>query len=178
MKFTEAWADVAKQNVNYKLITFVLGLCSLVFCYSTLHLSLKPPILIERACETKIIENSKKESSHDEIKQFAEKALLQRFNTANKETYFLSENEKRLKKSEQKAFSKKNIIQNLLIRSVTLDKESIHVEADRIFAVGNVRSNFPITMNLDMKTKKRDRQNPYGLVLNKVIPIKKDANDE
>ena len=68
--------------------------------------------------------------------------------------------------------AQKKIIQNILIRKINFTKEKIKVSADRIFSISKVRSNFPIEVLLDIQSQKRTRNNPYGLILNKVIPIK------
>ena len=173
MKFSEAWADMAKQNITYKTMTLVLGFSSLVFCYSTLRLSLKRPLVIERACETKAVAPGNNTATQKEIREFIRKALSQRFNTNERGFYLLSKKEKKIRNLEQKGLSQKNIIQDIFIREIGFDKKKIQVNADRIFAVGQVRSNFPIKMFLDIKFQKRNFTNPYGLILNKVIPIQK-----
>ena len=176
----------------FKTTTLILGLCSLVLLYSTLRLTLKEPFIIERGCETRILKTSstdpnkkskviesttnglaRNKTTQEEVRIFVHKALEQRFNTKINDFSFLSQKEKKIRILEQKGLAQKNIIQNILIREINFNGEKIIVHADRIFAVKQVRSNFPIKMLVDVRSKKRTRNNPYGLVLNQWSPSKR-----
>ena len=175
MKFTEAWANIAKQNMSLKLALFVVSGCALFLGFSTVRLALKDPVVIERGCFSKQLLGSEVTPNEMEIKTFSKLALEQRFNSNDQVIEgYLSLEERKNKEKEQLNLSKKDISQFILIRSIHIDKSIITVEADRLYSVQKVRSSLPILLKITLETKTRSQTNPYGLILVKTEEVKKE----
>lgn len=174
MKFTEAWANIAKENLNLKVALGALTICTLFLGFSLVRLSLKAPLIIERGCFSSSVSVASDKPTVDETKVFIEKALKQRFNS-NTSTIegFLSTEEEKLKLNEQKELSKKEITQFIILRDIQFENDSIVVDVDRLYSVQNVRSTFPIQLKLTLESKSRTETNPYGLILVRTEEIKK-----
>ncbi len=178
MKFTHAWANIAKENLNLKAALFITSACVLFLGFATTRLALKDPLIIERSCYSKNIQAARAEPSLEEMNTFIHIALKQRFNT-NEEAIegYLSLDERKNKKSEQLLLSKKSISQFLIVRNINYVEGKTLVEADRLYSVQNVRSSFPIKLSIKLESKARTATNPYGLILVKTQEMKGRSKD-
>lgn len=179
MNFTTAWANIAKQNVNLKVALVAVTICTIFLGYSTVSLSLKDSVVIERGCFSKAVDVTSAKQTNEEIKTFIGIALKQRFDTNTQVIEgYLSLDERNLKEKEQLDLKKKGLEQIVVLRKVTIANESIMVEADRLYSIQNVRSTFPIKLNLSLETKQRTETNPYGLILVKTEELKEGEKNE
>lgn len=173
VKYTEAWAKIAKDNVNLKVALSLLTVCTVALCYVTVHLSVKDPLILERSCYTRPLETSSNERSANEVKAFVKIALEQRFNHQSFSSKdFLSVTERRLKESEKEAFLSKNIHQRIIVNNVDIKDKEILVDADRILSVGEVRSALAFPLIAHLETQSRSLSNPYGLILIRTEEVK------
>ena len=178
MKFTHAWANIAKENLNLKAALFITSACVLLLGFATARLALKEPLVIERSCYSKNISLANSKPNLNEMNVFIEIALEQRFNSETVITEgYLSLEEKNNKKSEQSVLEKKSISQFLIVRKIDYLNSEVIVEADRLYSVQKVRSSFPIKLKLKLESKTRTATNPYGLILVKTQEIKKRSEN-
>lgn len=166
MKYTEAWASVVSQNLNLKIATSILGILSLVLGMTTLKLTFKDSVIIDRGCYSKVITPVKNEHSKAEIDVFMKEALSQRFDSSVQPVDgLLSPDELNLRITEQKEFASRNMKQRLVINQVTEEADGFRIDADRIISVGDVRSAFKFPLFVKLESKARSSSNPYGLLV-------------
>lgn len=166
MKYTEAWANVVAQNLNLKVVSIILGVLSIVLGMSTLRLTFKESIIIERGCFSKTVSPVKDEHSKEEIESFLKESLSQRFDSESQPVDgLLSPDELRLRIAEQKEFISRKMTQKILINNVTETSEGFKVDADRLISVGDVRSAFRFPLMVKLESRSRSYSNPYGLLV-------------
>lgn len=166
MKYTEAWASVVSQNLNLKAATTILGVLCLVLGMTTLKLTFKESVVIDRGCYSKTVTPVKDEHSKTEIEAFLKEALSQRFDSlAQPVDGLLSPDELNLRVTEQKEFTNRNMKQRLIINQVTEDADGFKIDADRIISVNEVRSAFKFPLTVKLESKARSYSNPYGLLV-------------
>ncbi len=167
MRFSQAWAEVIKFNQNLKISIAVSVITIIILGITTIHFSMKAPIIIERSCYSKFLNKiNDKSPSKLEYKTFIEISLKQRFNTIeNIIDGYLSTQEKKNKYLEQKKLAKNKIIQFIIIRNIDFKDGIFFINADRLYSVNNIRSALPIKLKVTIKNKNRTQTNPYGLIL-------------
>lgn len=166
MKYTEAWASVISQNLNLKIMTGILGVLSIVLGMTTLKLTFKDSVIIDRGCYSKVATPVKDEHSKSEIESFLKESLSQRFDSLVQPVDgLLSPDELVLRATEQKEFDSRGMKQRLVINQVTEDSDGFKVDADRIISVGEVRSAFKFPLLVKLESKSRSYSNPYGLLV-------------
>lgn len=173
MKITTAWANLARNYTHLKFANVILGSCLIVLSIVCVKLSLKEPLIIEKACFTKTLNpNTDTTRKVSEIEAFIKDNLKHRFNSEvllNKT--LLSPLEFKFRKEEQKAFKKKGIIQHVIVREVQVTKDQILVNADRLLAVGKVRSALSLPLIVKIQKTARSIDNPYGLIFEKIKTV-------
>ena len=175
MRFPLAWAEIASQNNVLKLVIGSLSLCVIMFLIAVVQLSLRDPVIIERACYSKALTPSDTKRSDLEIKNFIRLALEERFNSKSEDgTHLLSSEESQIRLIEQKKLSDRKIEQNIVINNIDLTKKPFEVDADRLLRVGSVRSALSFALKVNLETTDRSELNPYGLVLARVQAPKPD----
>jgi hypothetical protein len=176
MKFTYAWAEIAKQNLMLKIALACLSLCAVLFSIVSLKLALREPLVIERTCYSKVAKTSDPRRTKEEIEAFVRIALEQRFNTEAKlQGDFVSANESAFRVQEQKELAAKQIKQRILVNSVAVEDAEVTIDADRILTVGSIRSALPFLLKAKVESQERSDGNPYGLILSGVKPIKQES---
>lgn len=166
MKYTEAWASVLSQNINLKIATILLGAMGIVVGLIALRQSFKESIIIERGCFSRGLQAVKDDHSKTEVEAFIKEALAQRFDSeAQPVDGLLSPDELRLRVSEQKEFSSRNMKQRIIVNQVKETADGFIVEADRIISVNDVRSAFRFPLAVKLESKSRSYSDPYGLLL-------------
>lgn len=172
MKFTTAWAEIAAQNVTLKFAVGAMSLCCMVLAFTLIKLCLRDPLVLDRGQETAAIFPSDTRQTDNEIRAFVTKALEQRYDSAVSITPYLSEAELKKRTQEQRNMAEKKISQRLLVGGITIDKDKISVQADKLLSVGNIRSAFMFPLGVQVKRTNRSESNPYGLILAEVTPVK------
>lgn len=172
MKFAAVWADIANQNLLLRFVIVSLSLVVITLSVISTKLSLKEPVVIERACQTIERLTASASQSPEEIKGFVNEVLVSRFNSGGfPRLEWMSPDQSRQRKSEQDELDKRRLSQKVVIESVEMNKSGIRVFGDRILSIGKVRSAFPFVMDVSIETTARSGANPYGLVLTKVQPV-------
>jgi hypothetical protein len=181
MKYTEAWSSVVSQNLNLKVTTLLLGAISMILGLTTLRLTFKDSIVIERACFSSLANKVDDKHTAQEIEAFVRLALAQRFDTQTPAIDgLLAIDELNLRSQEQKDFASRGFKQSILINSVIASEtdSQIKVDADRIIAVGEVRSAFRFPLVVKLESKARSNSNPYGLLVVSINQVDKDSKSE
>ncbi len=175
MKFTNAWANVLSQNISLKLATLFLLISSVTFALSTVKLALRNPIVVERACETKILKLQSSDRNSQEIESFIKDALSMRFDTfANANDSYFSQDEQTARKAEKKELLQRNIQQRLLVNKMKIEGDQVTVDCDRLIQIGAIKSVASVILLVQIATDSRSEFNPYGLVIAKVAVPKKE----
>ncbi len=181
MKYTEAWSSVVSQNLNLKVTSLLLGAISMILGLTTLRLTFKDSIIIERGCFSSVANKVDDKHSAQEIKAFIKLALAQRFDSnVQANDGLLAIDELNLRIQEQKDFASRGFKQNLIVGSVDVIEgdSQIKVDADRVIAVGEVRSAFRFPLLIKLESKARSNSNPYGLLVVGITQIDKDSKTE
>lgn len=175
MKFSEAWANIVKQNQHLKISLAASVLTSIILVICTIHFSMKDPLIFERGCITRTAKTGASQQTDSEYKEFIEKVLKQRFDTNEKVIEgFLSIKEKKNKIKEQLVLKKNSILQFILLRNFSLKEDVFLIEADRLYSVNQIRSTISVKLKVFLKTKARTETNPYGLILDRTEELKED----
>jgi hypothetical protein len=180
MKFHLAWADVISQNVLLKFVIFALTLCLLGFGLATLKLSLREPLLIERACITQsVYRAANTEHTETEIRSFLEIALSQRFDTESvADTSLISETEKLNRKKEQEELKNLGMRQRVLVNpeSVQIQGAIVRLDVDRLIKTATLRMDLLFPLVLKLASTERTSSNPYGLTLQNASSLSSPSN--
>lgn len=180
MKFHVAWANVLSQNVTLRIAIVALVASTCILALSTMSLSLKKPLIIERACFSKTIQTEDStQHPESEVESFLTVALSKRFDsTASDVALYLSSDEQGFRAKEQDELSQKGMAQRVLVNSVKRENGKFIVEADRIVSIGKIKTvvNFPLRLTLS--STDRTEGNPYGLILEKAEPVADDHNPQ
>lgn len=174
MKYTEAWASVVQQNLNLKRVTILFAFLSLILSLISLKLAFRDVLILDRGCFTKAVAKVENKHTTEEIEAFMRETLSQRFNSALQPTDgYLSPDETKLREQEQKELKSRNMTQTVLVRAIHEDDQGFTVDADRLIAVGEIRSAFKFPLKVRIEAKARSESNPYGLLLFSVQSIEK-----
>jgi hypothetical protein len=174
MKFIDAWDSIAKENKLLKFLVMGLSLVSIFLCIVAIKTISRDPLVIERGCFSKVIENVKTPVTDKEIKSFLKEALDARFTSSAINLSFLSLKQKEIRNREQKEFSSRNMKQTVLLENALISKDKIEVKAVRLISVGEIKSAFSFPLKVEIERTDRTFDNPYGLVLTEVT-LKKDG---
>ena len=180
MKFTTAWGDVLSQNVALRLTLLSLSLGFVFVSILAIQQGLREPLVVERGCFSKMAKAASSQHSKEEIDTFVRLALSQRFDSGvDVSIEMISPEEISFKKQEAQDLANKNMIQRILVRSTQANGESVQVEADRVIAVGQIRSALAFPLIVTIASTTRTEGNPYGLQIVKVSAAtkKEDANE-
>lgn len=180
MKFSQVMVKEALERSALKLAVVCLSTLSLIFSILlALDLS-KEPIVVERACESKVLEISSSAQTKEEIMSFVKDAVALRFDTSASRdpSAFLAQDLFVARTKEQEELKRGGVDQRIIVRSIRMDKDIFTVEADRVVALGKARSAIPILLVARVSSKGRSLTNPYGLVLTAVDQVKEAKRDE
>jgi hypothetical protein len=174
MKLSHNMAKDAFERSTLKLAVICLSILSLTFgILLSLDLA-KEPILVERACETKLLETASASQSKEEIQTFVKEAVSLRFDSivTREPSSYMVQDLLVARIKEQAELKKSGIDQRLIVRTVNLEGDHFVIESDRLVAVGKVRSAVPTTLIAKISSKGRSLTNPYGLVLTNIDQVK------
>lgn len=173
MRFSLAWADIAKQNNVLRIAVIGVTFVCVVVLMIALKFAFKDPLLIERGCFTTVLPIQSQAQTPQEVEGFLKEAMTERFSSdaVVVNDYFALE-ELRARDSEQTELSRRDIKQKIVVNTVTKQGDSHFVDADRILSVGKIRSAFQMPMTVTIAKTNRTSGNPYGLVVLRVGQIK------
>lgn len=180
MRFSHNVAKEMFDRSALKLAVLCLSIISLTFSiFLALDVS-KEPIVIERACETKLLKEGSSAQTKDEIHSFVKEAVALRFDSQvvrDPSAYmvqdlFVSRNK------EQDELKKSGIDQRVIVRSVQLNNDRFIIEADRLVAVGKARSALPMILIARISSKARSLTNPYGLIMTSIDQEKENKKND
>lgn len=173
MRFSMAWADVAKQNNVLRIAVIGVTFVCVVVLMIALNFAFKEPLVIERGCFSAIAVTHSQVQTPQEIEAFLNEAVAERFNSGAVVVgdYFALE-ELKARENEQTELARREIKQKVVVNSVTKQGDGYLVDADRVLSVGKIRSAFQMPMVVTIANATRTSGNPYGLVVLRVAPIK------
>ena len=175
MRFNIAWAAVAAQNVTLKAVIVSLSVVSIALAITTARLSSREPLLIERGCMTRTLEQGSTAHSVTEIEAFTREAIRQRFNSDTTPIPgYLAPDEQAARVREQKEFVTRSMTQYVVTRSVKVSGNTVTVDADRLISIAQIRSAFLFPLTVTVATTSRSENNPFGLQLVKVEQPKQE----
>ncbi len=179
MRFTEAWAGVAQENVVLKFTVAGLVLTNVVTAFVLTTFALKQPLVIERGDFTKSVKLSDSSPTKEEIEIFIRQALSQRFDSdkAIDENFFVA-GEVKNRLGEAKEMGSRNIKQRVIVNAVNISNDVITVDADRIIMAGEVKTILPFSLRVILAAVDRSATNPYGLKVSEITKVetKEGAN--
>ena len=179
MKFTEAWAEIVKQNQHLKISLLASVFTSIILAICTIHFSMKKPLIFERSCFTKVSKSQELKHTALEYENFLKQSIKQRFNTTEEVIEgFLSIKEKKNKIKEQNDLAKNGLLQFVLIRKISVKGDYFIIDADRLYSIKEIRSTLPIKLKAIVQSKKRTATNPYGLILTMTEEIKEEKKQK
>lgn len=166
MKFTLAWAKIAAQNVTLKVATVTLAVVVVIQLISITQLALRDAVIIERGCFSRIVTQASAQHTPEEIKAFLLEALPVRFDSvASLKDELLSLQEQGAREKEQATLKQRQMSQKIVVQEIEISEKGAIVQADRLIALGRVRTALPFPLKAVVQTTRRSESNPYGLVL-------------
>lgn len=173
MRFSMAWADVAKQNNVLRFAVIGVTFICVVILMIGLKFAFREPLVIERGCFSTVAPMQSQAQTPQEIESFLKETVTERFNSdaVVVSDYFALE-ELKARDSEQTELARREIKQKVVVNAITKQGDGYLVDADRILSVGKIRSAFQIPMIVTIAKATRTSGNPYGLVVLRVAPIK------
>lgn len=168
MKFNVAWDSVEKENKYLKVMVIGLLLVAIFLCVAVMNTAAQAPLIVERACMSRVLNPVNENPTDDEMKAFAEEAVPSRFNTTAKNSELLSLSQQGYRASEQDELEKQKMKQVVIVNEVMVEKDGLVIDADRLISVGEIRSTFKFPLKLGFKRTTRTEGNPYGLLLSEV----------
>jgi len=180
MKFSQVLLKEAFERSALKLAVICLSVLSLVFSILLSFDLSKEPIVVERACETKLLEVKSSSQTKDEVQSFIKEAVALRFDSliSRDPSSFMVQDLFIARSKEQDELKRNGIDQRLIVRNVRVEKDYFLIDADRLVAVGKVRSAIPTVLIVRVSSKSRSLTNPYGLVLTNVDQLKEEKKNE
>lgn len=179
MRFSQAWAEVAKQNNVLRVAVLGVSFVSVVVLMISLKFAFKEPLLIERGCFTSASPIQSQVQTPEEIESFIKEALAQRFNSDSLVVgdYFSLEEIKN-RENEQAELKRREIKQKLVVNTIKKQGDDYLADTDRILSVGQIRSAFQMPVVVTVAKNSRTSGNPYGLVLVKVAALKTEEKKD
>ena len=174
MRYSDAWAKLARTNLTYKTVSIILGAVSIFLSMSVLKLALREPIVVERQWDSNHLIKVRPQPSEKEIKEFLYKSLPQRFNTETAiDEGYLSPEEIRIKRKEQKELASRSFSQSVVIQKIEISEKENKIKAwlIRLVFVKSIISPIPFEIEITLESKTRNILNPYGLILSKTSLI-------
>lgn len=172
MRFQPAFDSLETENrFLRKMMTFGFAF-GVLLCVGLLVSTMKPPLVIERSCNSKLVKPTDALPTDNEIRAFLAESIPQRFDSDSNVSVLLSARQMAFRESEQLELKKQKMSQTVVIREITPDKDSMIVNADRLIAVQNIRSAFKFPLRVKVQQVTRTAVNPYGLELLEADPIK------
>lgn len=180
MKFSQVMVKEAFERSALKLAVICLSILSLTFSILlALDLS-KEPIVVERACETRLLDVASSAQTKEEIQAFVRDAVALRFdsNVVRDPSAFMVQDLFVARMKEQEELKRGGVDQRLIVRSIKIEKDYFVIEADRLVAIGKARSAIPTILIARVSSKGRSLTNPYGLVLTTIDQQKEAKRDD
>ena len=172
MRFSTAWAKTAAQNVTLKVATVTLAGVSIIQLSVIAGLSIKDPLIIERACFSKKTATKNVSPTQDEIKSFLSESIPMRFDSnGNFIDGWLAFEETIAREKEMATLKQRQMTQRVLVSEVKFDNKDIIVTTDRILSLGKIKSVLPLNLKVIVLQSTRSESNPYGLTLSAISQI-------
>ena len=177
MRFIDAVNRDAFGRAVQRLANVCLSATSIVFALMLAMNLSREPIVIERGCDSRVIQVASSKQSIDEIVSFVKSAVRVRFESepGGDPGLYLAHELQVARQKEQIELKGKGIDQRILVRSVAIEKNGdLTIAADRVVAAGPARSAIPIRLKAKVASKERSESNPFGLVLTSVEEVRGD----
>ncbi len=179
MRFTTAWSDVLSQNVSLRVMHLSLSVCLVFVSIVAIQQGFKEPVVVERSCYSKMVKAASSQHTKEEMDAFVRMALSQRFDTGIEASpEVIGQDELGFKKQEQQDLTSKNMIQRILVGKTEALGDTVKVEADRVIAVGLVRSALAFPLTVTVASTTRTDSNPYGLLVTRVSQAAKKEDGQ
>ncbi len=179
MRFSTAWATTAAQNVTLKAAAALLAFVCMFQLSVIAGLSMKDPLVIERACFSKALSLKNSKPTEDEISAFLKEAIPLRFDSGlNMKEGFLAIEETLLREKEMATLKQRQMSQRVLITDMKVSVDEVQVFTDRLISIGKVKSVLPLNMRVTILQTNRTESNPYGLIVGSIAQIVEKEKSE
>lgn len=178
MKMSSAWASMALENTGLKTTLICLTVVSIALTTLLFEVNSKEPLIIERGCFSKSISMVGSQQTKEEIETFIRQALSERFDSDAKTSDFIDAELRGLKTKEQADLAARQMRQFVHVNSIKGDQGAYSVDADRIIAVGALRSALKFPLSIKIAAVSRSPSNPYGLLLTDVVQMKESKDEK
>ena len=175
MKYSEVWSKLLTQNLTLRTAIVVLGVCQLYLGGVIIYQASKDPVIVERSCFSKYLQNGSAKHTEDEIKTFVELGLSQRFDSdGTPYANFLNDDVSEKVRLEKEELQKNGMRQKVIVNGMTVAGDLVTVDADRLISVKHIRSAFPFPLSVKIRSVGRTEANAYGLQIVEVTAQKVD----
>jgi hypothetical protein len=175
MKFNVAWDSIERENRNLKILAVLLLLLSIFLSVTVVSTAAQPPLVIERSCTSRVLNPVGATPTDDEMKAFVAEAIPARFDSKEENQDLLNLKQRGFRATEQEELEKQQMRQVVIVNSVTVEKDGLSVDADRLISIGEIRSTFKFPLKVQLEKTARTPGNAYGLLLADVEQVKTEV---
>jgi len=177
MKIVDAIYTSEKLIQKLLTVTTLLGLLLAILIGLTVYFATKPPLVVERSCDVKILEPSSGKRTPSEVKAFIANALSARFDSDRNKPSLMTETQADLKSRELKEFTARNITQRVFTEEIILKDNGVFTaKLTRLLKVENIRTALGFSIEAKIFEDSRSEDNPYGLILSEVKLLTPEAS--
>ena len=176
MKFVNA--IYAGENTAKKLwliITWFAVISTLLFS-STIYLVFREPLIIERACESKVMQAKSSTPTKAETESFINEAMSARFNTDRDKPSLMTEAQVDIKIRELKELASRNISQVVFVDQINLRSSGeFKARLTRLLKIGAISTALGFEVEAKLFETRRTEDNPYGLILSELKLVESEV---
>ena len=175
---SSAWSKIILENIGLKAALICMSVIAISLTMLLFVAAGREPLIIERACFSKVAQVTGAQQTKEEIETFLRLALSQRFDSEVRGAEFLDADLRELRTKEQKDLDARQMKQFVHVNSFRGDHGVFQADVDRIVTVGNIRSALRFPLTLKVSAIERSASNPYGLLLTDVDQEKESKNEK
>lgn len=175
MKFNSAWDTVEKENRSLRFLVIGLLVLAIALSIAVMSNAAQAPLVVERGCVSRVLSPVGETPTDDEMKAFVNLAVKARFDTKASNVELLSMLQYSYRATEQDELNKQKMKQTVIVNDVSVAKDGLTVDADRLISVGEIRSTLKFPLKVQLARVARSEGNPYGLQLSAVEEIKPEV---
>jgi hypothetical protein len=102
-------------------------------------LAVKDPLVVERACESKVLSKVGSQPTKEELEAFVREALPERFDSSLTAQRYTTDRLWAFKKHETKELSQRQLRQRIIINSIEVGDKQIKADVDRLYIISAPR---------------------------------------
>jgi hypothetical protein len=147
----------------------MMSLLLVILVGALLFETTKPALVIERSCESKMIQASSDKRTTDEVVSFIKDALSARFDSDREKPSLLTQAQAETKSKEMRELVSRKVSQKIFVDEVSTNSDgSFRANLTRLVRLDRLRTALGFSVEAKVFEVPRSEDNPYGLILSEV----------